>query len=155
MFGRTLKILSSKSTISWPIICGSSSSGYMAKMQLFGHTGDVLIRTGWEWPSIWSCSYPSYLSKNCSVILAAWNIYQIKYVLSCYYLFFIKVHVEQNLLCWGVWEWKRFGVELHKDSFVFFCLRLYLVNLLFYFPLVSNDIMFALLSEPISIDIRH
>lgn len=155
MFGRTLKILSSKSTISCPMICGSSSSGYMANMQLFGHTGDVLIRTGCEWPSIWSFSYPSYLSKNCSVILAALGIYQIKYVLSCYYFFLVKVHVEQNLLCGSVWEWKRFGVELHEDSFVFFCLRLYLVSLLFDFTLVSNDIMFALLSKPISIDIRH
>jgi len=46
MLGNILKILSKSNTISCPIICGSYSSGYMAKTQLKGQIGVVFIKTG-------------------------------------------------------------------------------------------------------------
>ncbi len=50
MLGKTLKIFSKSKTISWPIICGNYSSGYIAKMQLYGQIGVVLIKIGCECP---------------------------------------------------------------------------------------------------------
>lgn len=43
-------------------------------MQLKGQIGVVLIKTGCEWPSIWSFYSPSSLSKKDSVILAAYDL---------------------------------------------------------------------------------
>jgi hypothetical protein len=54
MFGNILKTLSKSKTISCPIIWGNYSSGYIAKMLLNGQIGVVFIKTGCEWPSIWS-----------------------------------------------------------------------------------------------------
>ena len=50
MFGNILNIFNKSRTISWPIIWGSSSSGYMAKIQLLAQIGDVFINIGCACP---------------------------------------------------------------------------------------------------------
>lgn len=67
MFGKILKRLRRRSTMSCPTICGSSSSGYITRMLWLGHRGVVFITIGWACPSISSCS--SSFSKKFSVIL--------------------------------------------------------------------------------------
>lgn len=47
MLGKSLKMLSSSRTMSCPMICGSSSSGYMTMMEWFLQRGEVLMRTRW------------------------------------------------------------------------------------------------------------
>ena len=147
-----MNTFSKSNTISCPTIWGNYSSGYIASMQLNGQIGVVLIKIGWEWPSIWSFYSPSSLSKNDSVILAALILKKF-YIFFCDDFFLIQVDVKEYFLTGSVRKREFFAVKLQKYSVVFSGLGLEFIMLGLNFIFVSDDKMIALLSVPVPINI--